>query len=475
MTPDRGALRCMVSALMGLCLTACAVPSARESLDRTAAAPELGRGPRVEWRRDEAADAAVQSRIAALLAAGVTAESAVSIAYLASPELQLALERVEVSRADLVAATRLPNPVAVVGVREPGGALAAFYPTRTVTVGVLQNVLALLNQPARRRVARADLERAQLDAADRIVGIAAEVNQAWLELVAAERVLDLRMQAVEAGRVSLDTVVVDAANRKDFGVVDVSNERANLFGLETQVMRGRLDVQTARASLSRLMGVAGGRDDWKTAGALPVLPDKDPDVAQLASLALQQRLDLRAARQAVLVRLRSLSLQKSFRWLGTLELGVFRESAAGGMSFTGPNAVVELPVFDQHQAQLLASDAEYRAARRTLEQRIQSAHGELMTHSAEVAATRALYEKYRDALLPNQRQLAARIGGGTQSGATVERLRLRQSILAAEGEAVGLLRDYWRARGALARAAGDWVVAGAGAHQNGSIPVPPRP
>ena len=36
------------------------------------------------------------------------------------------------------------------------------------------------------------------------------------------------------------------------------------------------------------------------------------------------------------------------------------------------------------------------------------------------------------------------------------RLHLRISNLAAEEQALGYLRDYWRARAALARAAGDW-------------------
>lgn len=455
---SRGLMR--VALAMALPLAGCAVPSAKDSLTATLAAPELASGPRIEWRRDDAADKAVQAEIRRLLATGVSAETAIAVSYLASPELQLALERIEVSRADLVAATRLPNPTAVVGVREPGGALAAFYPTRTVTVGLLQNMLALLNQPARRRVAQADLERAQLEAADRIVGIAAEVNQAWIELVAAERVESLRRQAVEAGRASLDKVVIGAANRKDFSVVDVANERGNLYGLETQLMRAKLDVQTARATLARLMGTAGQQDDWKTQGELLPLPLADPDLATLTPQALQQRLDLRAARQAVVARLRLLAMQRRFRWLGSFELGVFRESAAGGMSFTGPNAVIELPVFDQRQAQLLASDSEYRSARRTLEQRVLTAHGELRTHAAEVAATRSMVEKYRDAVLPNQRQLAGQIAPGSQAVASVERLRLQQSILGSEEQALDLLRDYWRARGALARAAGAWASVG---------------
>jgi len=169
------------------------------------------------------------------------------------------------------------------------------------------------------------------------------------------------------------------------------------------------------------------------------------------------------------VRLRGLSMQRRFRWLGTLELGVFRESAAAGMSFTGPNAVVELPIFDQHQAQLLEADAEYRSARRSVEQLTQLALADLRTHAAEVSATRALVEKYRDAVLPNQQQLASQLGSSGEA-AVLDRLRLQQAILATDEQALGLLRDYWRARGALARAAGDWASLEPGAVRGPSSP-----
>ena len=118
-------------------------------------------------------------------------------------------------------------------------------------------------------------------------------------------------------------------------------------------------------------------------------------------------------------------------------------------------------MFDQRQAQLLEADAEYRSARRTLEQLTQNALAELRTHAAEVAATRALIETYRGSVLANQQKLAERIGGGSLTAA-VESLRLRQGMLATEEQLLGLQRDYWRARAAQARAAGDWAGQTAG-------------
>ena len=466
---SRSGPSCLATLAGLLLLTACAFPTARENLAGTAGVVAQQSRAGFTWRRTAAEDAEMLAAIDPLLAGGITAEKAVAIAYLASPELQIALEKLEISRADLVAATTPPNPVAVAGVRTPGGSLAAFYPGSSMTIGFLQNVLALLNMPSRRRVAQYELERVRFETADRIIGIAAEVNQDWIELVAAQRVLQLRERAAAASLAAQDTIVVGVANGRDYGPLDLALERNSLYGAEAQVLRARLDVATARAHLAQQMGIAGLRDAWEVGGDLLPLPPADPDPSVLESRALAQRLDLRAARQAVLARLKTLSTQRQFRWLGSLELGLFRESASGGTSFTGPNAVVELPLFDQHQSQLLAADSDLRSAQRTLDVLTQTARSELRTHAAELAATRLLVEKYRDAVLPNHRQILAQFGSSAEPG-SVDRLHLRLSSLAAEEEALGYLRDYWRARGALARAAGDWDNLGAA-----PLPAPVSP
>jgi hypothetical protein len=59
-------------------------------------------------------------------------------------------------------------------------------------------------------------------------------------------------------------------------------------------------------------------------------------------------------------------------------------------------------------------------------------------------------------IVPNQRQIAAQRGTVSDPGQP-DRLRLRLEALSVEETQVGLLRDYWRARSALAVAAGQWT------------------
>ena len=436
-------------------LAACAIPGSRENSDAAKVLVATQTPVPAEWRRDPAADAAAKQGVAGMLSNGISLQEAVGISFLSSPELQLAFEQLEVARGDLVAASTPPNPVAIVGVREPGGRLSVFYPDQNISVGVLMNVLALLNMPDRRAIARHELDKQRLLTAERITQLAARVTEAWLDHAAALQIEILRERAAAAARAAIDTLIVQAANGSGVTALDVAVERNGLFATEGAHTRAAIETATSRAKLGELLGIAGLHDRWTLEGALPPLPDSDPPLAMLESRAMAQRFDLQAGVKAIDARLRVLATQRRFRWLGMLELGAFHERAVGGTPFTGPNAAIELPVFDQHQAQLLAADSELRSAQRQLEAARLAAYTQLRIHAAELAATRALLTQYELEVRPNQQQIAAALGTGSDPGQP-DRLSLRLALLAAEEEHAGLLRDYWRARSALALAAGEW-------------------
>src|SRR5688572_8413680 len=188
---DRGrrirgrALAAGLTLATGALLSGCSTISSKDNAAAAGALVAREERSPAPWRRDAAAERDAVSRVRELLRDGITAQESVAICFLSHPEVQLAFEALEISRSDLVAAVTPPNPVAIAGTRQPGGNLSAFYPQRNFTVGVLQNVLGLVNLPTRRRIARQELERARLETADRLVALAAEVNEAYIAHVAA--------------------------------------------------------------------------------------------------------------------------------------------------------------------------------------------------------------------------------------------------------------------------------------------------
>lgn len=453
----RSVVSTILAAASAVGLAGCAITSSHDNVAGTADLVARQTSASFSWQRDAAAAAQSRQAVQQLLADGITAQESVAIAFLASPDLQLALDKQEVSRSDLIAASTFPNPVAIVGVREPGGNLAVFYPERNLSVGLLQNVLGILNTPARRRVATRELERSRFETAERIVGLAADVNQAYLEHITALRIAGVRRRSADAARLGVEAMRTDGQGGVTYSTLDIALERNNQFATEGAAARADLDVATTRARLAQLMGINGLADDWRAVDDLAGLPASDPALPALEAAAITQRLDILAAKKATEARLSAVATQKRWRWLGGLELGVFRESASGGTDFTGPNALVEVPLFDQRQAQIAAGDAEASAAMRTTESLVQAARADLRIHAAELATTRALVEKYRDLVLPNHQAISAQLDA-SRSETSLDRMRVVLARLGAEEEYLGLLRDYWRARSALARSAGDWAT-----------------
>lgn len=431
-------------------LSGCTIVSSRDNAAQAVQVAGRQQAPAAAWRRSLEDDAAAATRIDELLRDGLSIEDGIAVAFLANPDVQLAFEQLEISRTELVAASTAPNPIAIVGSRAPGGNLSAFYPDRTWSFGVLQNVLGLINLPARRKVAGIELERARLDAADRLVSLASDVNEAWLQYASALHVEELRQQAALDVRAMLELVRPELERLPD-GAARLDSERVSLLGVEASALRAGLDAAVARARLTRLLGLAGRRDDWQVTDRVPPPPASEPDPVRLEQDALTARLDLQASRRALDARLEAAAVQKRWRWLGAAEAGAFREGSSGGPHFTGPNVLLELPLFDQRQAQILRTDAEARTALRRLELQLQTARGEIRTRAAELAVARQLLARYDLELLPALRRVQEAQGRGTLNGR-----RAGLTLLSAEEERTGLLRDYWRARGALARAAGAW-------------------
>ncbi len=414
----RSTTRCLLVCAVALAATACALPSSRDNVEAAAQLVRSQSRASLEWRRNPAEDEAARVRAAALLDDGVTLDEAVAVAFLTHPGLQVALEQLAISRAELVAALTPPNPVAIIGSRKPGGDFAAFYPERSLSIGVLQNVIALLNIPDRAAVARHDLERVRYETAQQAVTHAVAVVQAWLEYSAALQIHALNEHRLAAANAAASNVTPDAAPAYD-----------DRPGAKTEWIRSELAVATTRGNLGELMGVTGWRDDWQVLVHLPAVPDTDPDPVAIEAAAMQQRMDLQAAAKAVDVRLRALATQRRFRWLNQLDFGVFRDKAIGGTSFTGPNAVVELPLFDQRQVKLLQGDAELRIAMRQLEAARLAARTEIRLHVAELLAFRRQLQGFD-----------------------------HQADLADDAAWIGAVREYWRARSALALSAGDWAA-----------------
>ena len=430
-------------------LLACAAAANGQSISALQQTVAERTGQRVEWRKDAATDEAVARSVQALLRRTVTADAAVQIALLNNRELQATFEKIGIANADLIEAGLLKNPVFEGSPRfpdkPPGGT--------DLELSVAQDFLDLIMLPLRKKIAAQELARTELLVGDAILKLAAETRVAFYQLQAAKELLG-EIKAVNGtsdAAVQLTNRLHDAGNISD---LDLANQQAAAAQSKLEVMAAELEINSDREKLTKLMGLAD--DDWSASESLPALPAKELSGRGLESLALAQRLDLAATEAEWKSIVQALGLTRTYRYLGTVELGVDTENQSDDQRITGPTLRLELPIFNRGQGRIAKLEAQLREVERTVEAQAIGIRAEVRDAAARAAAQRTLALYCRDEMLPARKRVldltSAQYNSMLKGG--YDLLLAKQNELAAQRGYIAALRDYWIARCDLDRAIG---------------------
>jgi cobalt-zinc-cadmium efflux system outer membrane protein len=305
--------------------------------------------------------------------------------------------------------------------------------------------------PARKKVARAELERVRLAVVFAVLDLAARTRAAYYTLAGAAQVAAVQALIVDAGEASMDlaTRQHEAGNTSD---LDLASERASFEAARVALMQSQLEEANAREELAKLLGVF----DFRIASRLPDLPSDEPPLDRLESLAVAQRADLAAARKQVETLNYAASLARASRWTGFIDVGADVARLKDGTVVVGPRASLELPIFDQRQATVARLDALVRAAELTERAIAIDVRSSVRAARAHVVAQRKLTERYRTVVVPT-RESVVRLSQERYDSmlmSVFQLLQAKQAEVAAYREYVEAVRDYWIARSDLERAVG---------------------
>ncbi len=450
-----------LSATLLLTAAGCSVPDAGPTFERGIGRLAAERtGAAVRWARTPGEQAQTDAAVRALLHVGggrLTADAAVRVALLHNRALQAEFEEVGISHAEFVQAGLLKNPEFAGSARFPDRPPSAT----NLETALAGDVLDWFLVPLRRRLAGQALRQTELRVADEAVRVAGDVRRAFYTLQARQQLLTtLRGIAGTAGAAADFTRQLREAG--NIPELDLANARAALAQSQMDTAQAETGIATDRERLNRLLGLT---DDpgWRVAEQLPPLPARELSPGQLEDLAVARRLDLEAARVGLDVSGQTLRLREGTRFFPAgIRFGVNSERDPGRQRVTGPTLQLELPIFDQGQAQVARLQAEARRAQRLLEERIVSIRADVREARALVAGNRRLAELASTRLLPERRRVVALTQeqyNAMLRGAP-DLFLARQNAISAERSAAEALRDYWIARADLERAVGGRLDAG---------------
>lgn len=395
---------------------------------------------RIHWHTGGEADRAVADEVDALLAKPLTLDEAVQVALLNNRRLQATYEDLGIAQADLVEAGLLKNPVFDGSVRflEGGGH------SPTIDLGIAFDFLDVFLIGLRKNLAAAQLEAAEARVTAAVLDLAAQAKAAYVEVQAAQQMLELARQAESATAVTAELAkrLHDAGNIRS---LDLANERALHEESMLAVSRAETDLAERRERLNQLMGVAAAA--WTIDARLAEPPDQPVDVADLDRRSIDASLDLRAARAEIEVGRRELGITKPLGVLSELELGATAERDDGEWE-VGPSLATPIPIFSQGQPAVARATARLRQAEHRYAATMTDIRASVRAVAARTQGLAGQANRYRTIVLPLRQSIvqdtqlqfnAMQVGG-------FELLQAKRDQIDAARRYVQTLRDYWLAR-----------------------------
>lgn len=390
-------------------------------------------------------DDASQKSVDALLAKPLDAEAALRIALVNSPRVQDAFATLQLSDADRVQATSLPNPVLSFSRLRQGS-------EREFERMLSFNVVGLLTLPWQARWAGQRHEAAKLQAAQSVLLLAADTRRAWVRAVAAQQSVSYLRDAKEATEAGAE-LAHRMAQVGNWSALQRTREQLLLADASAQLARAEQAAVASREQLTRLLGLSGTRTAYTLPDRLPPLPKAAPELGDVQALALRDRLDVRSAQAQNTAVAGSLGLTHATRVINAMELGVVRnttfENDADRSKSTTRGFELELPIpiFDWGQVRNGRAEAQYlQSAARVRDV------GVLAASEAREAwqgwnTAYALARRYRDEVLPLRKQvneeMVLRYNGMLAS--VWELLGETRASMLAVNAGMEAQRDFWLA------------------------------
>ena len=405
----------------------------------------------LHWNQETEADLEVEKAIDALLQDKLTAEAAVQIALLNNPDLQAVYEDLGVTQADVVEAGLLENPIVFGQARFPNRSdESANY-----EFGITQNFLNILMQPARKKLSAIRFEQVKLQVADEVIQLVAEVRRAYFSALGARHVRDLRNEIASAGQNSFELAqrLHAAGNISD---LELARENAQFEQARLELATSETVLLDAREKLTRLMGLWGPQTNWQLVNQLPDIPAAEIPLENLESVAIENRLDLAAEKKATEVLAQALGITIDWRWIGHIEVGISRERETDRTWVTGPSLAIELPIFNQRQADIARLEAQLRRSQKRLTAQAIEIRSEVRSLRNHLIMQRNVIDHYRRTVLPLREQivdLTLKNYNYMLTGA-FDLIVAKQQEFEAYQKYLEALRDYWIIRADMQRSLG---------------------
>ncbi len=352
----------------------------------------------LEWQRSDADAKIVSDRVKALLSKPLSVDDAVQLALLNNQGLQANFFDLGIAQADLMQVSRLTNPGFSFGRLRRGDEIEFER-------GLHFNLMQLLSMPYRRQMEQRRFEQTKQQIVMQVLSLTAETRKAYYMALAADQSVQYMQQvkkSAEAGA-ELARRMLKAGN---FNKLQQAREQS--FYSDAVLSQARAEQAQVRAheKLIRLLGLTELRASLHLPERLPDLPEAPDDRKNLEQLAMNQRLDVQAARLGTEQLASNLGLSKSTRFINVLELGVVHNTSNQMPTQRGYEVSLELPIFDWGDAKVAKAEALYMQALNRTAEIAANARSEVRQSHQLYLSSYTIAKHYRDEIVPLKKKIS---------------------------------------------------------------------
>jgi cobalt-zinc-cadmium efflux system outer membrane protein len=287
------------------------------------------------------------------------------------------------------------------------------------------------------------------------VAQAADTEATYYQAIAARQMHALQQQMATAA-----TATADMAERfyqaGNIDALTLAMHQASASAAAIALSQQLAAVHAAQGALQIQLGLPATAPPLSIPAELPPPAAAIPPLDTLYHQADTARLDLTAARARANRLADATGVERRYRYLGELEIGVETERDSDGEHSVGPTLGWELPLFNQGAGRLARARAEWQAADAGLRALQIGISNDIRSHHEQLSAAAERVRAYDQQLLPLQtaivRQTHRQVNFMLADVFTL--LAARQQEYAAQQGRITALLDYWLAHAALLRAVG---------------------
>lgn len=352
----------------------------------------------VYWNDQYYINDQIQETINCILENELASESAVQLALLNNPQIQSAFEELGIAYADLVEAGLLSNPSFELEVRYPNH---KFLKTN-IEYLITSSILDIFLIPLRTKVAQTEFEQTKMKVANEILNLAFETRQTYYEIITEKEKLKYTSSIAKLIGINSEIISKQCAIGNIYKL-DLEITQSHLLEAELEVTKSQTEIIRLKEKLNRLLGLCEGYclklPQSHLAESYPTY-----DIFLLESIALEERLDLQAARFEVIRLCQMLGLKEWWAYTN-LNVGLAGERDPDGVNLLGPGLSGNIPIFNYGQAARLRLISQLRQARDQLFaleiqilSEVREAHKLLSTYSK-------ILNDYQNHIIPMQKKI----------------------------------------------------------------------